>query len=58
MVSTSLMELHNILSKMVKEDRIDNKEKDSILNKAGLNKKDKNRYVGEDKAIYDFNNVK
>lgn len=57
MVSTDLMGLHNILHQMVMEGRIDNTEKDRILSKAGLTKQSTNRYIGEDKAIYDFNNV-
>lgn len=57
MVSTDLMGLHNILFKMVNEERIDGMEKDKILSKAGLTKQNTNRYIGEDKTIYDFNNV-
>mgnify|MGYP006422697289 CR=1 FL=1 len=62
MTTENKMQLHNILSIMVKEKRINEEEKVRILNKAGLCRQGINRYVeavnqNGTPDVYDFNNL-
>lgn len=57
MKPTHLIELHHILSLMVRSEKISVDEKNQLLYKAGLSQISETEWVGDNNTIYKFNEI-